>query len=53
MPVIISYCTKGDPLTKYIVVASHWFRELVASGDLRVLKVKSDNNWSEITTKGL
>jgi hypothetical protein len=44
---------KMTPRTKHIAVAYHWFREFVASGDLQIVKVESDKNWSDILTKGL
>ena len=44
---------KMTPHTKHIAVAYHWFREFVPSGDLPIVKVESDKNWSNILTKGL
>jgi hypothetical protein len=44
---------KMTPRTKHIAVTYHWFREFVASGDLQVVKVNSENNLSDILTKGL
>jgi hypothetical protein len=41
------------PRTKHISLKYHHFRDHVASGSLRIIKVDSANNWADIFTKPL